>query len=205
MHLANRHRAATRRARIDAFIETHRQALAAHGAVRCTWRNYDGRRLGPYYHLSYVEAGKPRALYLGCSAALARKTAQALAKLQRPAHQARCLAQLRRQARAALQRQKESLRRQLAGRGIILKGWEFRGVRKAFPLRSSSRASPAPGPSSPASSPTRKNPTFAHKISGEEIAATQTRQTGCNVPSQEPQSTVQTALLPPAGLDQRTS
>jgi hypothetical protein len=98
------------------------------GAVVASWRQWAGRRLGPYYRLAYREQGRQRSIYLGKSESLAEKVRQLLAAVQQPRREERCLERLQANARAALRATKDQLRKHLAVWGIRLKGSEFRGV-----------------------------------------------------------------------------
>ena len=140
-------REAARRECVLQFLETHRAVLAVQGVVRETWRAHRGRRRGPYFRLVWRERAESssaantrrRGLYLGRSKKLAAEVRDVLAEWRRPAHEKRLFARLRGQALAAFRNHKRELRLLLASLGVQLKGWEFRGVRKAFPLPTKQR------------------------------------------------------------------
>ncbi|MFH1920315.1 MAG: hypothetical protein ABIP48_10575, partial [Planctomycetota bacterium] len=71
-------------------------------------------------------------IYLGRSEGLARRVRDLLARLQHPRRWRRASRRLQAQVRASLRVAKAQLRKELARWGIKLKGWEFRGVRRAF-------------------------------------------------------------------------
>ena len=99
-----------------------------------TWRVYRNRRLGPYFQIVYRQAGRQRALYIGRSPELADHFRRLLQQLQKPHRERRLFKRLQTQARAALRGAKAQLRRLLALHGVRMKGFEFRGVRRALPL-----------------------------------------------------------------------
>ena len=74
-------------------------------------------------------------MYLGACKALADRVRELLDRLQwrpRARRARRGLRKLQAQVRASLRQEKARLRKLLAVWGITLKGWEFRGVRRAF-------------------------------------------------------------------------
>lgn len=119
--------------RVQSYLVARPALFAAQGTVVATWRTYRGRRLGPYFQLAWREGGRQRWLYLGRSEELADRVRDLLDRLQRPCRQRRLFARLKRQARSALRRWKAQLDRLLARWGIELKGFEFRGTRRALP------------------------------------------------------------------------
>ncbi|MFH1922144.1 MAG: hypothetical protein ABIP48_19950 [Planctomycetota bacterium] len=106
--------------------------FATQGTVVSTSRTYRGRRLGPYFRLAFRKGGRQWSIYLGRSEGLARRVRDLLARLQHPRRWRRASRRLQAQVRASLRKAKAQLRKELAVRGITLKGWEFRGVRRAF-------------------------------------------------------------------------
>ena len=50
---------------VRAWIFAHRRLLATQGTVTASWREYQGRRLGPFYRLAYREGNRQRSVYLG--------------------------------------------------------------------------------------------------------------------------------------------
>ena len=71
-------------------------------------------------------------LAVGRSEELARRVRDLLARLQHPQRWRRASRPLQSQVRASLRKTKAQLKQQLAHWGIHLKGWEFRGVRRAL-------------------------------------------------------------------------
>jgi hypothetical protein len=101
-------------------------ALAESGTLKATWRTYRGRRLGPYFRLAYRRRGRRKWIYVGRSAELAGRLRQLLAMLQAPAEERRRLRRLCAAARRALGIQKAAWQAELAGRGLVAKGFEIR-------------------------------------------------------------------------------
>ena len=134
-------KSAARFERVRAELAAQPAVFAAQGAVVATWREYRGRRLGPYFQVAYRRGGRQRSIYLGRCEELARRVRELLARLQRPRRQRRTFARLKAQVRSSLRRWKVHLKKQLAAWGIRLKGFEFRGVGRATQL-----SSPAWGP-----------------------------------------------------------
>lgn len=108
-----------------------------------TWRVYRNRRLGPYFQVVYHLDRRQRALYIGRSPELADRVRRLLDQFQRNHRERRLLKRLETHARASLRRAKTQLKELLALRGIRMKGFEFRGVRRALPLPPIPRAAPA--------------------------------------------------------------
>jgi hypothetical protein len=108
------------------------ELFAVQGSVVAGWRAYRGRRLGPYFRLACRDRGRQRSIYLGRCAELARRVLELLAGLQRGLRERRLFARLKAQVRTSLRRWKVGLKQPLAVRGIQLKGFEFRGVRRAL-------------------------------------------------------------------------
>jgi hypothetical protein len=125
-------KAAARFERVRTLVLAERLRFAAQGSVVAGWRVYGGRRLGPYFRLAYREGGRQRSIYLGRCAELARRVRELLAGLERPRRERRLFARLIAQVRASLRHAKVELRRRLAVWGIQLKGFEFRGARRAL-------------------------------------------------------------------------
>jgi hypothetical protein len=119
--------------RVRAYVRAHPALFAAQGSVVATWRTDAGRRLGPYFQLAWRQSGRQHWLYLGRSNGLAERVRQLLATLQAPRRHRRLIERLNAQVRASLRRSKLELKALLAPLGIQLKGFEFRGVRRALP------------------------------------------------------------------------
>lgn len=123
---------AARLGRIESYLLQHPALFATQGTVVATWRVYRGRRLGPYFQIAYRRAGRQRAIYVGRSEELAQRVRRLLDRLQ-GLHRGRQVSKrLQAQVRASLRRTKAQLRGLLAVWGIKLKGFEFRGVRRAL-------------------------------------------------------------------------
>lgn len=97
------------------------------GAVVESWRKYDGRRLGPYYRLSYRDGGRQHSIYLGQSRQLADLILKLLEEIQSPVKQQRELDHICSHARAELRKQKKRWNKDLSQAGLCAKGFEIRG------------------------------------------------------------------------------
>ena len=80
--------------RVSDFVGARAGAFSRQGVVVATWREYEGRRLGPYYRLAWREEGRQRSLYLGCSTWVVEKVRELLAGLQRELREGRVLRRL---------------------------------------------------------------------------------------------------------------
>jgi len=136
-------KAAARLRRIESFLHQHQTLFATQGTVVATWRVYRDRRLGPYFQIVYRQAGRQRALYIGRFREMADRVRRLLDRFQAVHRKRRLSKRLQTQARASLRRAKAQLSKMLARRGIRMKGFEFRGVRRALPLPPIPRAAPA--------------------------------------------------------------
>jgi hypothetical protein len=108
--------------------------FARQGSVVPTWRRRGTRTYGPYYRLSYRDAGRQQSLYLGRAGELVQQVRRKLDALQNPLRQRRALDRLRRHVSASLQVQKTRLDARLRPFGLRLQGFEVRGWRTS-PLR----------------------------------------------------------------------
>ncbi len=146
---------AARFERVRSYLVAHPALFSTQGSVVASWRTYRGRRLGPYFRVSYRHRGRQRSMYLGCSERIARLVRLLLAHLQTRHRQRRLFARLIGQARSSLRACKADLKRQLAEWGIQLKGFEFRGaarlLRRRYPRRPPSRGKPDAGTGAAAS------------------------------------------------------
>ena len=135
---------AARFARVQQFIQANLEIFARQGSVAATWRTYNGKRLGPYYQLAYRDRGRQHWLYLGRSEQLARQVRELLDNLHRPRREHRLYSRLQAQVRSSLRQATAHLKEVCAKWGITLKGYEFRGARKALAryAQSQPRASP---------------------------------------------------------------
>ncbi len=138
-------KAAARLQKVQLFFEANPQIFARQGTVAATWRTYKGKRLGPYYQLTYRHQDRQHWLYLGRSEQLANQVRELLNHLHRPRDERRINRRLLSQARVSLRLAKAQLKQACADRSITLKGWEFRGVREAV-----LRFFPSPRPIRPA-------------------------------------------------------
>ena len=109
------------------LIASQAGLFARQGAVVATWRDYRGRKLGPYYRLAYRENGRQRSVYLGRCPTLVARVREALAAVQAPLRQSRALRRMKTQAKAAFRAAKAELDRRLRPIGLFLKGMETMG------------------------------------------------------------------------------
>jgi len=113
-------------------VATAPGVFAAGGTVVASWRTYRGRRLGPYFRLAYRKGRRQWSIYLGRSEGLARRVRDLLARLQEHQRWRRTSWRMQARARASLRKSKAQLKKLLVRWGIHLKGWEFRGMRRAL-------------------------------------------------------------------------
>lgn len=83
MKLENLKSADQKRQRIVEFIAEHTEIFSRRGAVVETWREYAGRRQGPYFSLIFRQAGRQRSLYLGSDPRLADAVRELLERARR--------------------------------------------------------------------------------------------------------------------------
>ena len=121
------------------FVQGHLGVFSRQGAIVATWREHQGRKLGPYYRLAWREEGRQRSRYLGCSTWVVEKVRELLARVQQELRQGRQLRRLERTARAAMRWSKELLRKELGRLGLWLKGFEIRGGRLADAIQTDPR------------------------------------------------------------------
>jgi hypothetical protein len=123
----------------DKFSELHakllalQEVLAVGGFVRSYWKNYQGKRLGPYYRVVYWHDGRRRSLYLGSDPLLADHVVRLLENWQRDHREELYLRRLRAKIRASLRREKANLRKLLAPLGFRMKGFEFHRIKNREP------------------------------------------------------------------------
>ncbi len=118
--------------RARTFILANARLFATQGSVVATWRRRGPKNYGPYYRLAYRLRGRQRSIYLGARQA-AHLLRELLAQLQLPHRRRRLYKRLQAKARVSLRQAKNHLAQQLAPLGVTLKGYEFRGVTRAFP------------------------------------------------------------------------
>ncbi|NLS92650.1 MAG: hypothetical protein GXX96_10880 [Planctomycetaceae bacterium] len=118
------------------LLADHPERFADQGAVVATWRTYRGRRLGPYYRLTWRENRRQHSVYLGADGPL-------VDEVRRLLHQTHTARRLKREHRRNRQLFRENVIRpleqyvkemfRLFGNGLYLKGSEVRGSRTAGP------------------------------------------------------------------------
>jgi hypothetical protein len=99
--------------------------FASQGRVEKCWRNYRGRRIGPYYRVVFREGKSRKSIHLGRSAELAYQVKAFLAELQRPLRQRRDTGHCRKIIRASLRAEKAKLEKLLLPLGFHMKGYAF--------------------------------------------------------------------------------
>lgn len=107
-----------------------RPVLSRQGEVVAGWRSYRGKRLGPYWRLTYRHEGRSHTVYLGRWSALVREVRRLLDEWQGPLRQRREWAAVRRSAKQATRAVKLRWAVELARAGLRLQGYEVRGWRK---------------------------------------------------------------------------
>ena len=118
--------------KLQAFLQRHATQFAAQGTVVASWRNYRGRRLGPYFRLAWRgDDGQQHSRYLGMDRALAAEIEAWLSALRGPSQATRRLKEARQSLSRALRQERSLLRRELAKSGLSLRGAEVRGWRHA--------------------------------------------------------------------------
>ena len=111
------------------LIASRPEIFARRGSVVASWRTYRGRRLGPYFRLTYREAGRQCSVYLGRAGRVVETVRERLAELQGPLKRSRIYRQARAEIKAALGPVKRELDRRLRRVGLYMKGFEVRGWR----------------------------------------------------------------------------
>jgi hypothetical protein len=111
------------------FLAEHSALLALQGSIQASYRVYRGRQLGPFFRLSFREAGKQRSRYIGGDRALAAEIGRHLQKLQAPLSGARQIERSLTEHRHQLKLAKAEFRRHLEVHGLRLQGNEIRGWR----------------------------------------------------------------------------
>jgi len=146
---------------VRAYLEAHRALFSTQGSVVATWRVWQGRKLGPYFRLAFREGRRQCSLYLGRCQWLAEQVRGLLGRIQEHVRWRRQSFRLQREARAALRKAKAQLKAIMAIYGVRMKGFEFRGIARAFPL-----TCPVVGWRSPAAEKIRKNVNLLTKTAG---------------------------------------
>ncbi|MCH7525795.1 MAG: hypothetical protein IID39_00015 [Planctomycetes bacterium] len=114
---------------IQRLVESRPDVFQYQGSVVESWREYEGKRLGPYFRLAYRDGNRQRSVYLGRSVQLA----DAVRKLLEENHQGnvrrRELKRLQRSAKAQLREARCRWEQDLRKIGLYLHGCEVRGWR----------------------------------------------------------------------------
>jgi len=108
--------------------------FATQGTITTTWRTYRGRRLGPYFRLTWRENGRQRAIYLGRQTPLVDEVRHLLHEAQTIR---RMLSEHRRRQALFREHVIRPIQRYLQevfllfGNGLYLDGWHLRGTETA--------------------------------------------------------------------------
>lgn len=112
-----------------ALIAQRPELFSRQGSVVATWRGKGEQRRGPYYQLTYREAGRQCWVYLGKAGAVVDAVRNALEPLQCALRCYREFQRLRRSAMASLRIEKSKMAQEFRKLGLQLKGFEVRGWR----------------------------------------------------------------------------
>jgi hypothetical protein len=118
-----------RRAAVRQLVAEHAALSGRQGSVQASWRWRRGKKLGPFFRLSYRRGETQASFYLGADEALAEEVRQLLAPLQAPLRQRLERERRLAQARALLRQHKQDFRQEISHLGLTLKGSEIRGWR----------------------------------------------------------------------------
>ena len=148
-----------KRCKVERFLREHERLLRQQGAVVETWRDYQGRRLGPYYRLVCREAGRQRTFYLGTDPELVAEVRRRLKQLQSPGRDERHLRRQRQIMRRELARCRAAWQRELKRVGLSLRGRHVCGWRsRKFVLFDGSREREQQGTPTPAAAGGHERP-----------------------------------------------
>lgn len=103
--------------------------LKRQGTIQASYRQYRGKRLGPYHRLTYRASGRQQSIYLGQDAALVHAVRRLLLKYQAPRRDMLRCRRLCRAIRKQLRRSLADLNRELQYHGLRCQGTEIRGWR----------------------------------------------------------------------------
>jgi hypothetical protein len=149
------------------FLAEHGDLFASQGSVQEAYRLYKGRKLGPFFRLSFREAGKQRSLYIGRDRALAGAIERQLQTLQASRARARQLERCLADCRRSLQAAKLEFRCRLEAQGLHLQGNEIRGWRTHRHRASAPTMLPVPTPRHVARAPST-HPAQRSAVTGSE-------------------------------------
>ena len=128
-HTASSQNANVVRQRITELIAANTSTFAHQGSVVEGWRDYRGRRLGPYFRLAFRVDGRQKSIYLGADKTLADDIRKRLTALQEVRRKQQALSHLRALIKKSLANHRQRLQAELAEVGLYLKGNEIRGIR----------------------------------------------------------------------------
>ncbi len=120
-----------------------RPILSRQGEVVAAWRTYRGKRLGPYWRLTYRRSGPSHWLYLARDEDLVQEVRRLLEQWQKPMRDERQWTAMRKASKRALRVAKVRWTEELARVGLRLQDYEVRGWRKPG-LRPGASTSVAP-------------------------------------------------------------
>jgi hypothetical protein len=116
---------------VELFLAEHGERLTTQGTIVATFRQRDGRRLGPYYRLACRDSQQRQvSVYLGAAGPVVAATRERLEQLQQRHHQQRFWKNVRQGVHQKMKAAREQLAAELALRGLYHKGAEIRGWRQ---------------------------------------------------------------------------
>jgi hypothetical protein len=111
------------------FLAEHAAVLQRQGTVQLAWRWYKGRRLGPFFRLSFRMAGRQHSIYLGTDQVLVAEVRLRLQELRAPLIERRLRDHQFALLRQSIRKHKRQFDQCLRQLGLTRKGAEFRGLR----------------------------------------------------------------------------
>jgi len=112
-----------------ALVNTYPRKFAHGGAIITTWRNYKGRKLGPYYRLRFRAQGRIREVYLGREGPRVQAVRDRLAELHAALARRRMYDKMVKTARARPHVDLAALQQQLEAAGLRSQACQVRGLR----------------------------------------------------------------------------
>lgn len=120
-------------AEVKRLLASRPDIFLRQGTVVESWREYRGRRLGPYFRLAYRDGNRQGSVYLGRSVQLADAVRTLLNEQHRDQVNQRQLRRLQASARAELRKIRRRWAQDLRQFGLYLHGSEIRGWRGRQP------------------------------------------------------------------------
>jgi hypothetical protein len=107
----------------------HQELIAKDGCLAATWKNYRGKRLGPYYRVEFRQDRAVKTIYLGRDPLLVEFATALIDDIKKPSRQKRYLRRLRAEIRASLRRTFAEAEQFVAPFGYHRRGLSFRKIR----------------------------------------------------------------------------